>query len=715
MKLQYEITGVVSSQLRRALQSVEGETVASAQRTERKVTAIRQRSARQQVTGFSTRENQKRVRAIANEGRARRREDQASHRRRLALIAREEQAEIAAARRAANAKVATERRAAASKHRARVSMARGALRGGYGAARGVLGYGGGILGLGTGFAAVGAIRNEMGVTASASTLANKAFNVPGETRTREQIRAGIVAQAKPLGISTGLGTESVIGGLSQFHAIAGRLGVGQAILPFLTQIADATGADIGDVGRTAGQIVQALGTRGLSESQMINESQSIMAGMAGQAKVGSIEFADLATQMGKVMSATSGFDGKVSDLTKTMGAVAQLAISGAASSPEEAMTAILRFRDDAKKNQHRFAKHGINVFADKGRTKMRDPMEIISAVLSKTQGDLVKSGKLFGIRGMKAFEPFQTAFVAAGGGKSGAAAVMELLDSIKGNDMSVGEVKASAAFRREDPDKKFSIAVEKFNRSFGERLLPAVTQAIPKFEGLIPVLGDVASGGASLASWFMDNPFKGIGAIVAAGVAKDVASAAVGKSLISSFGGKGGLVVGSVALTAGVVVASIDSFFDSKEKGHKQAIKRDMENTNLLARASAEKRSKGELSAGTRKALMARASSMLGATKRDSEIVSQGYLETAANSITGSGPGFSEHMQAAVRSSASGKTFEQTREMLALLGDAAKTAADNVVQMDREMLLLKDTTASAAAGMSRITDGDARTSELLYR
>jgi hypothetical protein len=445
-------------------------------------------------------------------------------RERLAHAKRLAAAEARAARQAAGARQAYARRT--------VGVAGNSVKG---SLRAVGGLAMGGLAIGGGMAVAGAISSEKQLRASTAALANQAFGTGGEKRSRQKIQSDIEGQARALGISSGLGRENVVGGMRNFVSIAGNVGAAEKMAPFMADVSNATDADIADVGKTAGQIFQNLATKidvskpeGMADA--LQQTQDIMKAMAGQAKVGSIEFSDLAQQMGKVMSATSGFDGKVSDLATTMGAVAQLAIAGGASSPEEAMTSIMRFRDDMVANAKRFEKQGVDVFTDKSKTKLRGPEQVIMDVLDKSGGDLTKVSQLFGIRSMKAFQPFQEASQAAGGGAAGLEAVRKMLGGVKGATMSDTEIKESAAFRRQQADRQFEQAMEKFKDSIGQELLPAVTRLVPEFVRLAPHLSKAAKLFGEFIEELANNPLKTIGKVIAAKLAIDIATAGIGNA-----------------------------------------------------------------------------------------------------------------------------------------------------------------------------------------
>jgi hypothetical protein len=349
-----------------------------------------------------------------------------------------------------------------------------------------------VAGIG-GAAIVGAgVMKQVNVEKQAAMLANKAFGTTGEMRSREQIRSSLLEQSAQLGARTG-DRAGIISAIDKFVAISGSLKGGQHQAQFMADIADATGASMVDVGRTAGQIMQNIvATKGRDVSdpeqfrQTMEEVQSVMAAMAGHAKIGSIEFADLATQMGKVMSATSRFSGTADDLANQMGAISQLAIAGGAASPQEAMTSIMRFSDDLIQNAKRFDKLakgagvGQSFFTDEGKTKLRDPTSIMMDILRVTKGDLTKTKKIFGIRAMKAVEPFQQAYVSAREtGMTEEQALENVRTTIgrfKGAKMTSFEVEQSAQFTRAQTGRQLQIAWEDLTTTVGQELTPALVE-----------------------------------------------------------------------------------------------------------------------------------------------------------------------------------------------------------------------------------------------
>lgn len=425
----------------------------------------------------------------------------------------------------------------------------------------------GMAGLGAGFLAAGSVEKQASLHTKAANLANQAYD-PSKATTRQEIKDRTLGLAKKVGHDSALGAGPVLDALANFQMVSGRLDIGEKLAGKMSEYANATGADMGDVGRSGGQIVQNLQARGdLSDLEIISETEAILASMAGQTKKGSIEFADLAQQMGAVMASTAGFKGKVSDLAETMGAVAQISPASGATSPEEAMTAIMNFRNELMGNSHLFAKvaekGGVDVFTDKTKTQVKDPMLIVAEILKVTKGDLSKVSTLFGIRAQKAVQPFQEAFRAAGGAEDpekGIAGMMKILNNIRGSRMTEDERTQSAEFAVSQPGAQFRQSMDDIQEEIGSALLPELKKLSPIIRDAAPGLGKLAENAVKLAEWLGENPYEGIGILIAGFIAKDIAIAGIGAAVskavaLAMSGGGTALASGGAAVAAGGTAA----------------------------------------------------------------------------------------------------------------------------------------------------------------
>jgi hypothetical protein len=444
------------------------------------------------------------------------------------------------------------------------------LRGGV---RAVGAMGAGLLAIGGGYAISSAIGSEKRLQASAAALANQARGTEGGGgKSFTQLQNEAMKSASVEGIKSGQGPEAVVGMMRQFQAITGRFDIATQYADYMAEIGDATDAGLGDVGRTAGQIFQAINATGKDAQTSIEATMKIMDAMAGQSKIGSIEMNDLAQQMGKLMSATANFKGDIGELAADMGAMAQTAIAGGASSAPEAMTALMRFADDLVQRGAAspiYKKLGIDVFeremigGQEVRAKLKSPVEVIKEIVGATKGDIAKISGMFGIRAKKAVDPFARIYREAEARQAGTGiqAIEQRFEQFRAVSLTAPERKEAAGARRRQADRQFDRAMQKFNDAVGRELLPVLTQLIPKFTEMIPLLADAAVALGKFIGWFTENPVLGIGAVISAAIVKDIAAAGIGSAMRGAMGvgGPGGAAggpggaYGGLALTAAII------------------------------------------------------------------------------------------------------------------------------------------------------------------
>lgn len=480
--------------------------VARAEEVRRHREAMRNR-AREERAAIRARENETRtaLRGLAEIGRAARAEQ-----------FRQERDAIRSAER--------QRKAA---KRAADSMARGVARGGArtlaGAGRTVVGLGSlavGATGLAGGFAAANAVQEEIQIRAAASRLANQAGD-PG-------LKGKLAADSKKVRGFTG--TE-VLGGIEEFVTKTGDLRMAQNVIGSLGTLALATGSDLGDLGATAGQVFNVLRDQIRDPKQQLTELNAIMGTLAQQGALGAVEIRDLAQDFGKLGAATRGFEGGAPELLRTMGAFAQLAVArGGAESSADASTAAARLTNDIVVNRKKFKKLDVDIQSKTDPTKLRNPMEIFADVLAATGGDVTKTAGLFGAESRKVFQGLSPIFAEAEKRKpgSGRAAIMAEFEKFATAKVSPEDLAKRAGSRLADPDLQLKESLKAFNSAVADQLLPTVTRLIPRFNEMIPTISRVVENGARLAEWFVDHPFKGIGAIIAGKIAMDLASAGIG-------------------------------------------------------------------------------------------------------------------------------------------------------------------------------------------
>lgn len=456
---------------------------------------------------------------------------------------------------------AEQKRAAAAAARSTVRLRESFARGTIGTAsrsvgssvRAIGGMGAGALALGGGFAVAGAIQHAKSLNKAITGLANQAYREGGPSR--EAITKRIRGRVEAIGAG-GEGSANVAEGLRTYVAKTGDLDTGLGIAQFATDLATASDANITDVFDTAGSIMLELGKRGIEGAEAVQHLTDALSVIGGQAKTGSVEFADLAKDMAKVAAATSKFGDRESfqDAFATTGALTQLAISGGAPDASEATTAVMRLADDLIERSDRFKNIGVDVFRkDKNgvRVGLRNQIDILEDVFKKTGGDLGKVQDLFGIRGMKAASPVIDMARNLGGGDvtKGIELMRQEVARFKDAKMSGKEISDSAAFRRAQADMQLDAAVEQFNTAIGHELLPVLTRLIPKFVELIPTLTRAAELFGKFVDELSSKPVATIGKLIAAKLVLDLASAGIGSAvrsaIVASVAGGGAGVAGA--------------------------------------------------------------------------------------------------------------------------------------------------------------------------
>lgn len=419
-----------------------------------------------------------------------------------------------------------------------------------GALRAVGGMAAGSLAIGGSVAMGAAISQQMTESRLASQLANQA-GTPGAKRQ-------LLKEAQNVRGFTG---EEALGGMSAFVEKTGDLTAARSIMGEMSKIALATGTNLEDLGRTAGQAFTVLADSAASPQEAIQQTKELLGTLAKQGNMGAVEISDLARDFGKLGAATRAFEGGAPDLLRTMGAFAQIAVkSGGAESSADASTAAARLSSDIVTKRSKFeAILGPGGIASKtDKTKLRDPLSIMLDILDKTGGDVMKTGGLFGMESAKIFKGLASTYSAGEARKkgSGREAVMAEFNALAGAKYSESELGAMYQSRLEDPDIQFKEAMKDFNAKVGSELLPVVTKLVPEFAKLIPHAVELAKLLGSIVQQLQDNPLLTIGRMIAAKVMMDLAMAHIGDKIKSAVvGSMAGAAPGSAAAGGGAVLA----------------------------------------------------------------------------------------------------------------------------------------------------------------
>jgi hypothetical protein len=595
VRLEYQI-GVDMSEVRRALRGVEREFEASGRKTSRAGGSpmagpgrkefeaqrrVRERQERD-VSRAAMALDRQRSNALLQQYRAAERERSRGERNAQAEAMRLDRQRASAARaldrqRAAGLMAehrrqeAAARRAQSARERTGGAVSRGIARTVSGGVGTVARFGGAAASIAGGFLVADAMRTRMSEAARASQLANQA-GTPA-------LKGQLLNEAQ--GIRGFTGSEA-LEGLGSFVDVTGDLGAARALLKSMGDVALATSTDLSELGSAMGTAFIPLADQIKDPTERLKAMNAVMKATAGMGAVGAVEVKDLASEMAGLAATSSRFKGDAQENLNKMVAFAQAARQrGGASSAAEAVTSVQRFGSDLLTGpaQKRLNALGVNVFADKGRTQLKDPTDILVEVLTKTKGNLVQLNEIFGERGVRAVQGFSPLFTDAERKQkgSGGAVVRAEMDRLLNASVTDDQIRERVASRVEDPDIRFKEAMKVFNNEVGDRLLPVVTKSVGEFSKAVPAIARLTSAAAGFADWFLDNPIKGVGSVILAAVAKDAAGAGIGsalKNLVTSMLGGGvpatagagaaGSAKGALAATGAIigVAAAVDQGAD---------------------------------------------------------------------------------------------------------------------------------------------------------
>lgn len=364
--------------------------------------------------------------------------------------------------------------------------------------------------LGGGFTIADSLGKGIREEATAGTIFRGAQNKGGFANQKE-----VLELASNTAIATGGTTEDILGGLDQFVRKTGDLGSARKILEDMAKLSAATGTNFADMGNTAAEIQNQLGDTA--------QTMEVMRALAGQGKAGAIDIKDLGQYGGRLAASAAQFQGDLSGNIESFGAIAQLAKKlGGATDTAEATESVARLSSDFAKHEYGFKQLGVNVFADKNKTKFRNAEDVITEAVVKSKGDQTVLKELFGERSIKAALGAQVAYANAGGGAAGESAIREQFASLRATTMTKGDVDEGLKSRLAENDAKINQAMEELHRTVNNRLLPMLPGLIEKFTELIPTIG-------KFMDFLISNPWTGIGMLVGGAIVKDIAAAGLGR------------------------------------------------------------------------------------------------------------------------------------------------------------------------------------------
>lgn len=201
----------------------------------------------------------------------------------------------------------------------------------------------------------------------------------------------ILQKATDVGIKTGTDTSDLLAGLDKYVAHTGDLKTGLETMEELARVSKANGANFQDMAQAASEISNEMGdipNKGKAIGQVLRA-------LAGQGQMTAIELKDQAKNVAMLTSQSNffkidpmssatlnkaGVTDEVGQRMAVVSGLAQMARSkGGRVTAKTAMQSAMAFmRDLANPNEvKRMHAAGLNVYADEGHTKVRDPLQML--------------------------------------------------------------------------------------------------------------------------------------------------------------------------------------------------------------------------------------------------------------------------------------------------------------------------------------------------
>ena len=356
-------------------------------------------------------------------------------------------------------------------------------------------------------------------------------------------------------------------------------------------IAQATGANVGDLMSAAGDVNRELGDSPDKAERLLG----IMRLIAKQGAMGNVEIKDLAKYMGRVSSTAFMYGGDKDKNIGILGALAQVSMKGGQSSSAEATRSAAAFARDLTKGAalERFNQAGIDIFTDSTKTALRGPEQIITDFLKKSGGNFADLAKLFQNQSSRAVVlGFENIYKSAGGGDKGLAAVSAEFKRFS-TSMSQADVSAQAKTALDSPEARAQAMQNRLD-TLAQTL---VDRTLPAFEKMAPTVEKAADALYGIISFGAENPGTMIVGAIVASIAKAQLAETVGGTLAKALGsiGPAGLAVGALAVAAAAAAIAIS---DYEDKANREKNKNTTDE-ELVARAQAQLKEKGTIDKGT--------------------------------------------------------------------------------------------------------------------
>jgi hypothetical protein len=383
--------------------------------------------------------------------------------------------------------------------------------------------------LGGGFSVADAMQKQFSLERSAGIFSNQTSSMPGgRVATKD-----IMSRARAVAIKNNVDPNEVAQGMSAYFAKASDVKGAMANADLFAQLSKATGTDQSTIATTAGAL--RVQNPNLDEKGMRN----MLLGLVGQTRLGAVDLQDLAQHVPTITSTSALYAGDQALNQRKLIGLSQVGARTAGSSAEAA-EAVQRFGSDVASNADKIKKQlGIDVKDKSGALK--DPAEIIAALMQSTGGDI---GKLkhagIGRESMKLFEAEEQTFKGAGGGAGGATAVRKDISQFTEGGYDDKSLASDVENIMKSPAERFGVVTEKLTEKLEERLTPMIEKLADGFDEWEPKVEQIIDAFAGMVEWAGGHPMEAVVIALAAAVGKGAITTAVAEALKKAILGGGG-------------------------------------------------------------------------------------------------------------------------------------------------------------------------------
>lgn len=448
------------------------------------------------------------------------------------------EAEQRAREKAAREDLSTRRRFATTVMGAGAAAGRNVARG---LGRGASYLAGTVAQLGGGFSVADAVNERSQLERQSILLANKAI-LPGGARAD---KGAIMSKVKASSIETGTDQAELLKAWGAYTDATGDFKGGEKNLGFFGKLSKATGADLGDIAKTAGQLK--VQNKDLGEPEM----KQLLLNTVAAGRSGSVDMPELARHARDITKTASSYAGDQAANQQKLLGLSQIGVR--TGSVSEASTMLSNISGDASKHHGAIsALLGPGTFTAKGQIA-KGPDEFLADVLAKTGGNRQKiQGLGFGQRSLKMFDALLPGYneaekkaLAGGANQKDAtaaakAATLADMKQFTGATMTEESLNKDFAEVMKSSAEQFEGAVRAFKTEIGEKLLPEFLKLIPILQKLVPPLTQFMDGMIKIANWAMQNPLAGLAAAISIAFAVELGKAKIADIIKNILAGKGG-------------------------------------------------------------------------------------------------------------------------------------------------------------------------------